>query len=65
MNRLIALPLFGFLTVLTALYLTGSLDGVPFADRAAGLVLGLFAVVALIAGYSFGQGYRANDEEES
>ncbi|QZP38354.1 hypothetical protein [Halobaculum magnesiiphilum] len=62
MNRLTALPLFGFFTVLAALYVTGSLDGVPFADRAVGFLLGLFAVFAIVAGYSFGRGYRGDEE---
>lgn len=63
MNRLVVLPLFGFLTVLVALYVTGALDGVPFADRAVGFLLGLFAVLAMVAGYSFGREYRGDDEE--
>ena len=63
MNRLTALPLFGFLTVFGALYVTGAFDGVPFADRAGGFALGLFAVLALVAGYSFGRGYRGDDED--
>lgn len=63
MNRLTALPLFGFLTVFGALYVTGAFDGVPFADRAGGFLLGLFAVLALVAGYSFGRGYRDDGED--
>lgn len=64
MNRLTALPLFGFFTVLAALYFAGAFEGVPFADRAGGFVLGLFAVLAVIAGYSFGRGYRDDEEAD-
>lgn len=64
MNRLTALPLFGFLTVFGALYAFGGAGGVPFADRAGGFLLGLLAVLALVAGYSFARGYRGDGEEE-
>lgn len=62
MNRLTALPLFGFLTVFGVLYAAGAFAGVPLADRAGGFVLGLLAVLALIAGYSFARGYRSDEE---
>ncbi|SHH27922.1 hypothetical protein [Halobaculum gomorrense] len=61
MNRLTALPLFGFFTVFGVLYVAGAFDGVPFADRAGGFVLGILAVIALIAGFSFARGYRGDD----
>ena len=63
MNRLTALPLAGFLSVLGVVYLSGSLDGVPAADRIGGLVIGLATVLAIVAGYSFGRGYRDDGDE--
>ncbi|MFC7096098.1 hypothetical protein [Halobaculum marinum] len=64
MNRLTALPLFGFLSVFGVLYVAGAFDGVPAADRVGGFVLGLLAVVALVAGYSFARGYRGDEAGE-
>ncbi|WP_435064890.1 hypothetical protein [Halobaculum sp. EA56] len=65
MNRLTALPLFGFLTVFGVLYVAGAFEGVPPADRVGGFVLGVPAVLALVAGFSFAKGYRGDDEEST
>ena len=65
MNRLTALPLFGFLTVFGVLYVAGGFEGVPAADRVAGFVVGLATVLALVAGYAFARGYRGDDDDET
>ncbi|UIO98806.1 hypothetical protein Hbl1158_09665 [Halobaculum sp. CBA1158] len=64
MNRLTALPLFGFLTVFGVLYVAGAFEGVPVAERAGGFVLGVLTVLALVAGYSFARGYRGDEDED-
>ncbi|MFC7070335.1 hypothetical protein [Halobaculum lipolyticum] len=64
MNRLTALPLFGFLSVFGVAYAAGGFEGVPAADRLGAFVLGLFAVLAMVAGYSFARGYRDDDDDE-
>ncbi|MFC7137064.1 hypothetical protein [Halobaculum litoreum] len=65
MNRLTALPLIGFLSVFGVLYFFGrGSDGVPLNDSVGGFLLGLLAVLALVAGFSFARGYRGDDETE-
>lgn len=64
MNRLTALPLFGFLTVFGLVYVFGGFSGVPFADRAGGFVLGLLTILAMVAGFAFAKGYRGDGEED-
>ena len=64
MERLVALPLFGFLTVMALVSATGGFEGVAPAVTLGNLVVGLLGVLGVAAGFAFARGLRESEEDE-
>lgn len=62
MERLLALPLFGLLTVAGITAATGGFEGVPAATVLGWLLVGVLGVLGVAAGFSFARGYRDSEE---
>ncbi|WP_313695431.1 hypothetical protein [Halorarum halobium] len=62
MNRLLALPVAGYLTVVGIFAAIGGFDGVPLATSLGWIAVGAVGVLALVAGFSFARGFRESDD---
>ncbi|WP_435128994.1 hypothetical protein [Halobaculum sp. D14] len=64
MDRYVSMPLFGYVSVFGVVFALGGFEGVSPLSTLLAFLIGAGGVFGIVAGISFGRGYRDSDDAD-